>query len=256
MEYETTKKDPTLLELLGADKPEKENIGLIREYQAWIHRRALDYLVVGLATDIDDDPQNKTLRFDSYVDTIESDLAHYRDEAKKWDITHLENTLPALWQTQFDYDQGKEVRRFDLPSEEVCKQSMIGESSQRQPERELVCHVAKEGIDVYFDQALDMAKDILEEKMKEIRYELPVAPYEAVEEGIKTQDVLKEELEVITSRLNIIEQISNERKAEVIEETLDAGESEPEDDLDVYERQPSHVFAKVGGKILRLADAR
>lgn len=211
MEKETAQKNVTVLELLGANEPRKENLGIIREYQTWIYRRALDYLVVGLATDVDLGEEAKSERYEAYIDTITSDLAQYREDAITWDTEQLMNSKPALWQTQFDYDLNKDVRRSDLPPIEVCKRSLIGESSQYEPTREEVKLVAQEGMDIYFDQAVVSAMALLNERIQEITYELPTAPFEAYDDTVMTRDQLQNELEVIISRLAAIEQIESER---------------------------------------------
>lgn len=259
MEQQTlSRKETTLLEVLGANEPGKENIGIIREQQAWMQRRALDYLVVGLVTDLDDTEEGREQRFEAYVDVFESDLAMYREDAKKWNVDHLMNKDERLWQTQYDPDLRQEVRRKDLPSIEVCEQSFVSESVKDAPERAVVAQAARETIDVTYDEALMSAREILENKLKEIKDALPIAPMEDIEEGVKTQDVLKDELEVITSRLQVIEQISIERSEGAVAETPEAGddESEPEEDLDAYEHQPMRVFSKVGGKALHIIGAR
>jgi hypothetical protein len=253
MEKEISHKNPTVLELLGASEPGKENLGIVREYQAWIHRRALDYLVVGLATDLDLNEEASSRRYEAYLDIIESDMAQYRDDAIKWDIEHLMSSKPALWQTQYDYDQHKEVRRTDLPPIEVCEQSLIGKASQYEPTRDEIKLIAKEGMDIYFDEAAATAKALLSERAQEIKYELPTAPFEAYEDDVQTQDELQKELETITSRLVAIEQIESERAMKKIgfEPAYDAKHT-VKDEL----RPVTDKLAVIGSKVLHIAGVR
>jgi hypothetical protein len=215
MEYESKNHPVSLKELLGkANKPGETEVGIINEAENWIHRRALDYLMVGFVTDADQVESRKEERYEEYIDTIEGDLEQYYKDVFKWNTEHLQNAIPATWQTEYDYKTGREVRRVDLPSVEVCKASIVnlGQYRDTPPSRQDVKSAATEGLELYYDEALKESCNLLSKRLEEIAGELPTAPYEAIEgEDVMTHDELLAEQKAVNSRLNAAEKIYLER---------------------------------------------
>jgi hypothetical protein len=211
MEYEQQKPLPTVKELLGSKRKQDEaEIGIIKETEHWIHLKAFDYLMVGFVTDVDQVEGAREQRHEAYVDTIEATFAEYREDVKKWDENHLLNIEPDFWQKQHDYERNEEIRRIDLPSIEVCRDSIVGPAARRIPTRGEIEHVASEGLNKFYDSALEASYTLLKRQLSDIEAELPTAPYEA-EDGVKTQTELAHEQMKILSRISAIEKLSFER---------------------------------------------
>jgi len=209
MEKEQQKTPPTLKELLGhANKPGEIEVGIINETEKWIHRRALDYLMVGFVTDADQVESQKEQRYENYIDTISTDLTRYYDDVYKWNVEHLQNALPATWQTEYDYQKHQEVRRIDLPSVDVCLASIVdlGQYRETPPTREDIKYAAAEGLEIYYDEALEKSCRLMSNQLNDIAAELPTAPHEPLD-GVATYDELLAEQKAINSRLNAAEQL-------------------------------------------------
>lgn len=206
MELERQKTKLSLEEFLGTSQHTGENtVGIINETKHWIYRRALDYLTIGFATDVDQIEHTKDQRYELYLATIKQDIHTYASDVQKWNEEHVLNTIPSVWQKEY-YD---DVRRNDLPSIEVCRDAVVvGPALQRDPSREELEAFGAEGLSFHYDDALATAKDILESQIQSLTAELVTAPFEHIEKGVKTHDELMDEIRKVNSRLSAVDDIS------------------------------------------------
>lgn len=211
MEYEQSNNQPTLKTLLGYDPATGKEYGIINEYEAYIHRRAYDYLMVGFVTDVDQVEEQREERFKAHVMRIGFDLSSYYTDVDEWNKKHADNANPALWQMQ-PGDDGQMIRRTDLPSIEVCRESIIPKSQlNRSISWGDLENIAHEGMEKHFDRALNDAHTLLDTQLHDIAAELPIAPFEPIEPGVRTRNELIREYQKIVSRMNAIESLMIER---------------------------------------------
>lgn len=211
MEFEHTTEQPTLKTILGYDPATGKEYGIINEYEAYIHRRAYDYLMVGLVTDVDQVEEQRESRFDTHVNRIGLDLSFYHTDLLEWNQKHADNANPALWQMQ-PGENGRMVRRTDLPSVEACREAIIPNPFlTRTVTRKDLENIAHEGINQHFDRALNDAHNLLTVQLHDIAAELPTAPSEPIEPGVRTRGELIQEYQKIISRMNAIEGLMIER---------------------------------------------
>lgn len=215
MEKESQPSALTLEEFLGATRNSDElEIGLVNETKYWIYRRALDYLTIGFATDVDQNESDKDQRYEEYLSIISQDLKRYSMDVASWNESHLINTIPSMWEIEHEGTD----RRPDLPSVEVCKKSIImSDASRRNPTREELVGFATAGMDFHYDDALRISHELLESKISDVMAELPTAPFEEIEDGVRTQSQLEMELKLLQSRLNAVESIRKVREQPDVE---------------------------------------
>lgn len=219
MEYEKSVEPPTIKKLLGPEYEAGQEPGIIREYEGVIQRRAYDYLMIGFATDVDQVEDQREARFETYVDKIENDFADYRSEVEKWNKDLLDNTIPTRWQSDVDQygniirdKYGQTLRRTDLPAVKVCEAArVIHPAISHVPSRDELEHVSQEGIEKFFDQALNDSYELLRQQQADIIGELPVAPHEMYDPGVRTYPQLVDEYARNVSRMSAIEAIYLER---------------------------------------------
>lgn len=223
MEYEQSTEQPSLKSLLGHDATLGKEFGIINEYEGFIQRRAYDYLMVGFVTDVDQMEEQREARFEEYLGKINTDLSDYRRDVDQWNQQHTRNADPYKWQLQIDDrgrvmkdDYGRPIRRVDLPTPEVCKAAIITHPAiSHEPTRDELKSVAQESIEKYFDQALNDSYNLLAGQLRDIASELPTAPYEPIEPGVRTRDELIREYQKDISRMNAIEALMIERNPPV-----------------------------------------
>jgi hypothetical protein len=214
MEHEPKIPYYSLREMLGtAAKPSETEVGIINETENWIHRRALDYLMVGFVTDADQVESRKEERYQDYLTTVQLDLAQYYRDVTHRNEEHMRNSIPETWDTVVDM-YGVQVRRPDMPSPEVLLGSIVnlGRYAKTAPTYKEIKHVAAEGLELYYDEALKESCLLMNKRLHEIAGELPTAPHEVAEgEDLMTYDELMAEQKAINSRLNAAERIYLER---------------------------------------------
>jgi hypothetical protein len=211
MEFEQTVKKPTLKTILGHDPSTGREYGIINEYEAHIHRRAHDYLMVGFVTDVDQVEERREERYKAHVMRIGFDLSQYLTDVADWNKNHADNADPELWQTQ-PGEYGQIERRVDLPPIEVCRDAIIPQSQiHKSLEWSDLERIAQEGIEKYFNQALNDSHSLLGSQLHDIAAELPTAPFEPIDPGVRTRDELIREYQNIISRMNAIEALMIER---------------------------------------------
>lgn len=254
MEYEKTPEQLTIKKLLGSDHVDGQEPGIIKEYQGLIQRHAYDYLMVGFATDVDQVEDQREARFDAYLDKIESDFAMYRSDVTRWNQDLADNSSQDEWQVQLK--EGRIIRREDLPPVDICKRAMVTSPfALNEPTREQIRVISQEGINKFFDQALDDSYELLQSRLESIAVDLPTAPLVKGGDHPKTFSELADEHSELKKRMTVLKSRIKDIPSLLLSAPYQSNDSsvKTRDELLVEHRNVRLEYSKVHSEINRIA---